>query len=188
MNKAAKFFAIAFWIFLASVRLRAAWPAKNILTLLLALQSGLAAWQLLIQKRAVKEISQWGRAAAWTSALLPLAIKVESVSLLGRVMGISGLALALWSMLALGRRFGIAPADRGLVTAGPYRLVRHPMYLGELLSVLGALIGNVSLPNGLIVGLLAASLAWRILAEERILTGYGEYKSATAWRLLPGVW
>jgi protein-S-isoprenylcysteine O-methyltransferase Ste14 len=188
MNKAAKFFAIAFWIFLASVRLRAAWPAKNILTLLLALQSGLAAWQLLIQQHASREIGWWGRAAAWTSALLPLAIKVEQVSVLSQAMGISGLALALWSMHVLGRSFGIAPADRGLVTAGPYRLVRHPMYLGELLSVLGALIGNVSLPNGLIVGLLAASLAWRILTEERILKAYDDYKAITRWRLLPGVW
>jgi protein-S-isoprenylcysteine O-methyltransferase Ste14 len=188
MNKAAKFFAIAFWIFLASVRLRAAWPAKNILTLLLALQSGLAAWQLLIQRHASREIGWWGRVAAWASALLPLCMIIEQVVPIGQNFSIVGLLLALWSMLVLGGRFGVAPADRGLVTAGPYRLVRHPMYLGELLSVLGALIGNVSLPNGLVVALLAASLAWRILAEERILAGYGEYKSATAWRLLPGVW
>ena len=188
MNKIAKFLAIAFWIFLASVRLRAAWPAKNILALLLALQSGLAAWQLLIQRQASREIGWQGRGVAWASALLPLAIKVESVSLLGQVMTISGLTLALWSMLVLGRRFGIAPADRGLVTGGPYRLVRHPMYVGELLSVLGALIGNVSLYNGLVVALLSASLAWRIFAEERIVAEYTEYKSATKWRLLPGVW
>jgi hypothetical protein len=62
------------------------------------------------------------------------------------------------------------------------------MYLGELLSVLGALIGSLDIRNSLVTVLLTASLAWRILAEERILAGYGEYKSATAWRLLPGVW
>jgi steroid 5-alpha reductase family enzyme len=188
MKRLIKFLAIGFWVLLAALRLKAAYQMRAVLPLLLALQSGLAAWQLLVQRHASREIGWWGRAAAWTSALLPLAIKVESVSLLGRMMGISGLALALWSMLVLGRRFGIAPADRGLVTAGPYRLVRHPMYLGELLSVLGALIGNVSLPNGLIVGLLAASLAWRILTEERILKAYDDYKAITRWRLLPGVW
>ena len=89
----------------------------------------------------------------------------------------------------LGTRFGIAPADRGLVAHGPYRLVRHPMYLGEL--VLRLALVSVSpqpiLSAGLFVALAAIQVS-RARREERIIAGYPQYTVQVPYRLIPGVW
>ena len=45
--------------------------------------------------------------------------------------------LSIASLLSLGRRFGVFPALRGLMTRGPYRLVRHPMYLAYVIADIG---------------------------------------------------
>lgn len=84
--------------------------------------------------------------------------------------------------------------DRGheVVTNGPYRVVRHPMYSGMLLQHLGAplLLGSAwaFVPTLVALGL----LAWRILREERMLKadlpGYADYMQVTTWRLVPGLW
>ena len=58
------------------------------------------------------------------------------------VLLIAGLAFAIGSVAVLGRCFGILPDVRGLVTHGPYRWVRHPLYLGELTAVLGIVLGS----------------------------------------------
>jgi protein-S-isoprenylcysteine O-methyltransferase Ste14 len=89
----------------------------------------------------------------------------------------------------LGLRFGIAPADRGLVAHGPYRLVRHPMYLGEL--VLRLALVSVSPQLFLAAGLfalLAAIQVWRAMCEERIIQGYPRYAVQVRYRLIPLVW
>ena len=54
----------------------------------------------------------------------------------------AGLAFSLASVAVLGRCFGILPDVRGLVVRGPYRLVRHPLYLGELTAALGIVVGS----------------------------------------------
>jgi len=89
---------------------------------------------------------------------------------------------------ALGRSFGIAPADRGLMILGPYRFIRHPMYAGALLMAAGALWSAPSWWNASVFALLVASAALRIHWEERLLQGYASYARVVRWRLFPGVW
>ena len=68
-----------------------------------------------------------------------------------RGSGPPGLRGMLVAALALGRCFGVLPEARGLVTHGPYRLVRHPLYLGELAAMGGLLVASPS-PRNLALG------------------------------------
>jgi protein-S-isoprenylcysteine O-methyltransferase Ste14 len=78
-----------------------------------------------------------------------------------------------------------------VVSTGPYAIVRHPMYAGGLVLLLG-----VPLALGSYWGLLAVPsmwpfLLWRIFDEERLLRknleGYSDYCARTRWRLIPGL-
>ncbi|HEV2300147.1 MAG TPA: methyltransferase, partial [Stellaceae bacterium] len=102
-----------------------------------------------------------------------------------------GTALALVSMLALGRSFSVMAEARALVTSGPFRLIRHPLYLAEELAIFGAAMQFVW-PASLAI--LAAQLACqirRMLNEERLLRRifpeYAAYAARTA-RIVPGLW
>ena len=102
----------------------------------------------------------------------------------------AGLAMQVAGKVALGRSFGAVAANRGVVTAGPYRLVRHPIYLGYLLTHAGFLLANVSLRNSLVYAVGYTFQIARILAEERLLTkdaAYCEYCGRVRRRLIPGV-
>jgi len=110
---------------------------------------------------------------------------------LGHVLVVVAAGVSLASLLTLGRWFGIRPALRGLAQTGPYRLVRHPLYLAYLIADVGI---NCELWNGGTLLLTAAgwaSLLYRIRAEERILaqdSGWAAYVRAVRFRLLPGLW
>jgi len=110
---------------------------------------------------------------------------------LGLAVQSGGLALMLVSIAFLNRSFGLAPAHRGLVTGGPYRLVRHPLYTGEIVAVTGTCLGYVSLSNWMVLALFALATLGRIYAEERLLSvdeDYRAYRERVRWRLLPGAW
>jgi protein-S-isoprenylcysteine O-methyltransferase Ste14 len=99
--------------------------------------------------------------------------------------------VSLASLLSLGRRFGIRPALRGLVTHGPYRLVRHPMYVAYVLADVGYNLVEWNFGTALLVTAGWASLLYRIRAEERILAqdvNWSTYVAAVRYRLLPGLW
>jgi protein-S-isoprenylcysteine O-methyltransferase Ste14 len=100
-------------------------------------------------------------------------------------------ALSLVSLLAMGRLFGVRPALRGLVTKGPYRLVRHPMYLSYVLADIGYNLQEWNSVTLLLVLVGWASLLYRIHAEERVLSQHAEwpaYMALVRYRLLPGLW
>jgi protein-S-isoprenylcysteine O-methyltransferase Ste14 len=125
-------------------------------------------------------------------AYLPIEDSTSTASLLASsVVVLIGTLFTIWSLSILGRCFGLFPEVRGLVLRGPYRLVRHPVYLGEAVSALGLLLAK---PHPLVVAVFAAFLAlqyWRIIYEERALSAAypGEYPAYARRvpRLVPGL-
>jgi protein-S-isoprenylcysteine O-methyltransferase Ste14 len=101
-----------------------------------------------------------------------------------------GMILALYSLTYLGKRFSIVPEARGLVTTGPYQLVRHPIYLGEIIAGVGLILPTLfSLHLLLFAVFLGAQIA-RTTFEERILRAtYPQYEAYAAHtrRLIPFV-
>lgn len=108
------------------------------------------------------------------------------------VQGVA-LALMLWARVTFGRRsfhFAANPTAGGLVTWGPYRWFRHPIYAAVLLFLWTAVATHPSLIT-LALGIAAtAATAVRIRGEERLLAvrypEYGEYSARTK-RLVPGM-
>jgi protein-S-isoprenylcysteine O-methyltransferase Ste14 len=99
--------------------------------------------------------------------------------------------LSFVSLVTIGRLFGIRPALRGLVTSGPYRFIRHPMYLSYILADIGYNLQEWNFVTILLVLVGWASLVYRIHAEERVLSQHAEwpaYVVSVRYRLFPGLW
>jgi protein-S-isoprenylcysteine O-methyltransferase Ste14 len=82
--------------------------------------------------------------------------------------------------------------EQKVISTGLYGVVRHPMYMGALLFVLGLPLALGSWWGLLFVPAIAALLAWRLIEEERLLVqslaGYSDYRSRVRYRLVPLVW
>jgi protein-S-isoprenylcysteine O-methyltransferase Ste14 len=119
---------------------------------------------------------------AAVTALLPELVTV-SVSAVGLFAVIAG-------KLSLGRSFGLMPANRGVVSTGMYRLVRHPIYLGYLVTHVAFLAANPTAANFTLLVAADVALMMRAVCEERTLardSAYREYQHRVRWRVLPGV-
>jgi protein-S-isoprenylcysteine O-methyltransferase Ste14 len=109
----------------------------------------------------------------------------------GLALQLLGVAIVVASLLTLGRSFGFAAADRGLVTRGPYSVVRHPMYSSYLLLQSGYLLQSLSVRNAAVLLIGTLCNAGRALAEERLLARneeYAAYRRHVRRRMIPGVW
>ncbi len=115
-----------------------------------------------------------------------LAVHNVILAAIGTLLFVCGIALAVWARLHLGRNWGMPMTQRAepeLVTSGPYRFVRHPIYSGLLTAMLGtALVDN--LLGLIVVAALVAYFYYCGTVEERNLAAtfpqaYPEYKSRT---------
>jgi protein-S-isoprenylcysteine O-methyltransferase Ste14 len=101
-----------------------------------------------------------------------------------------GLSLVVIGKIALGRSFGVAPANRGVVVRGPYSVVRHPIYTGYLITHAGFLMAHPNAWNAAIMIVADIALVLRALMEERVLSADAEYQGycrRVGWHLVPGV-
>lgn len=103
----------------------------------------------------------------------------------------AGLILVVLSKVTLGRSFGIVPANRGVVIRGPYRFVRHPIYVGYVVTHLAFVVAHPTAWNLAFAMVADTALIWRALLEERVLVGdgrYREYCRSVSWHFVPGLY
>ncbi len=174
------------------------WPgefsASNWYPVLLLLSEGMVVALLLI-RRPTDRIST--RGLDWLLAgggtFIVLLVGQGGAPLhgpLGAVLMLVGLVIHVGAKLSLFRSFGVVAANRGVKAGGLYRLVRHPMYAGYMLTHVGFLLVAPSLWNLAVYAVAWAFLVARIYAEERVLSEdpkYLELKARVPYRLLPGV-
>ena len=101
-----------------------------------------------------------------------------------------GLLVIIAGKVALGRSFGIAPANRGIVARGPYGFVRHPIYAGYIVTHIAFAFAHPSPWNLAILVIADSALVVRALLEERLLTADSQYQAycgRVSWHLVPGL-
>jgi protein-S-isoprenylcysteine O-methyltransferase Ste14 len=150
-----------------------------------------------VMRRSTSIIDRSYRARILTalSLLGPMLVRPSSVAALAPevmtvLLSAAGLTIVIGGKLSLGRSFGLMPANRGIVSTGLYKLVRHPIYLGYLITHTGFVAANPTLWNVLMVVGADLALMWRAVCEEETLQkdeSYRGYQQMVRWRVVPGI-
>ena len=120
---------------------------------------------------------------------VPLSLEVA-----GDLIILIGFAFVFWVFRVNSFTSGVieVATDQRVITTGPYAIVRHPMYLGSLVMLLGIPLSLGSWWGILAVVLLGALIVARLLDEEKFLAknlpGYGDYTGQVHYRLAPFLW
>jgi protein-S-isoprenylcysteine O-methyltransferase Ste14 len=186
------FFSAMVWSFS-----RSWYETGNVISLMLIGSEGTVVAFLLI-RRFTSEISL--RPMDWIVALLgttaPLLVRptdnepLVSIFYVCVPLMLAGFTLQIAAKLILARSFGVVPANRGVKVDGPYRILRHPMYAGYLLTQIAYVLNDPSFWNASVYSVALGLQISRILAEERVLNcdpAYREFALAVPYRLAPGI-
>jgi len=130
-----------------------------------------------------------GTFAAISASILPGGTRREGLVLVADILATAGLAYSVWGLAYLRRSFSIIPEARRLVTGGPYRLSRHPVYLGEIATAIGVNLATAGWLSAIAIVYFIVCELLRIRWEERILAltfpnEYPEYARSVS-RYLP---
>jgi protein-S-isoprenylcysteine O-methyltransferase Ste14 len=102
-----------------------------------------------------------------------------------------GFIMMLVTIRHLGRSFSLTPQARSVVQTGPYRWIRHPLYVSEEIAIVGVVLGCLTPLTVIVLVLHIGIQVCRILYEEELLRRtcpeYSSYE-ASHWRLIPYVW
>jgi len=125
---------------------------------------------------------------SFTVLLVRPATTAIAPEFIGVALQLAGTVFEIYAKVFLGRSFGIVAADRGIVVGGPYRIVRHPIYLGYFVTHVGFLLADWSPRNIALYIVFYFFQISRILAEERILReseSYRAYCQRVRYRVIP---
>jgi protein-S-isoprenylcysteine O-methyltransferase Ste14 len=175
------------------------WADRSRLTLLLLLLSeGFTLMLVLLAQTARHRDTSWAAVllnvyAAFSYVLFDPRVTTPLIpETVGAAFQVCGTLWQLAAKVAIGRSFGVLPALRGVVIRGPYRVVRHPIYLGYLVGHIGFLLVNFSWRNLIVLSILYGVQVLRITREEAILAtnsaDYRLYRQRVRWRLIPFIY
>lgn len=162
---------------------------------ILIVAEALTAWFVLTRRKAItitEKPLDWFLGLAGT--FFPLLIRPGGEPLVGwpvAVLMVVGTAISIGAKFSLNRRFGIAPANRGVQANWAYAIIRHPMYAGYVLTQIGFLLHNPTLHNVAIYAVAWGLQLARIHREEQHLLqddAYRDYAAKVRFRLVPGVY
>jgi protein-S-isoprenylcysteine O-methyltransferase Ste14 len=155
---------------------------------------------LLIARRTPLAGAQgWApRIVAVLGGYLPVALLIlpgrgvdSGMLLLSSFLTFFGMTFAVFSLAWLGRSISLLPESRKLVTSGPYAVIRHPLYLGEQIALVGVALQVGTLWGAVAIGLQFCCQLYRMSYEEKVLAGsfpeYAAYMAGT-YRLIPGLY
>jgi len=167
------------------------------LTGLLLLASEALVVVLTVFRRAPMIVDRSVRARVLTTLAMigpPIVSPAAMAPLLGESLSVSisavGLLVIIAGKMSLGRSFGLMPANRGIVSSGLYRFVRHPIYLGYFITHVAFVAANPSFWNFAVLFTSDIAQVARALCEERVLArdgAYRDYQARVRWRVVPGI-
>ena len=120
----------------------------------------------------------------------PISPSIGGVELTGLMLELFGITLTQVARVYMGRSFGVLPANRGIVSKGPFSWVRHPIYFGWLILATGYAVSYPTPRNIIVVAITLPFMVWRIEQEERHLREdptYRSYERRVRYRLVPGL-
>jgi protein-S-isoprenylcysteine O-methyltransferase Ste14 len=195
-DSVARLIIVGLFSFMA-VRLGANFLETGRLTGLLLLASEALVVVLTVFRRAPMVVDRSVRARMLTTLAMmgpPLVAPARITPLVSDAISASvcavGLLVVIGGKLSLGRSFGLIPANRGIVSSGLYRLVRHPIYLGYLITHVAFVAANPTMWNvTLLVAADLAQLARAVCDEETLAKdeSYRAYQQRVRWRVVPGI-
>jgi protein-S-isoprenylcysteine O-methyltransferase Ste14 len=122
-------------------------------------------------------------AFGWTGRPIAPSIVINGFALLSA-------AIFIYARLSLGRSIGFVPANRGIVTRGAYKFVRHPIYTGLFVAMVAFVLRSYAPQNLLMASIIVMLFMIKSVVEERFLRAdpeYAAYLQRVRRRWIPGL-